>query len=268
MAQVELKEFPDYEYVEENPSSWRVWQAPEKPEWFEHELLKIAGKNRFGQPNLRLVWGGSCEDEHAEERGRLKYHCGYTLNAITGYSYTLDGQDVFTTNIDSIPETAIAIPSTEREELGLPRWIVEQWTSPEKLEQQKRFTVRKGEDDTENVLRAFPRQGVYDTYFIVENLEGLFRKLDHDLIQFTKNKWDYDKLSFEEQEIDREKYTKRKEQESRAKKEEIRQAAVNFDLKLPKDEKERRIIAEEAMRANKLMQEEEAKRLTFYQNKF
>jgi hypothetical protein len=190
------------------------------------------------------------------------------MNQVTGYKYTKDGEEFFETDIEKIPQEVIAFPSSRREELGLPRWIVERWTSPQKLEEQKRFRVRKAEDDTENILRSFPREGVYDTYLIIENREGLYRKLDQDLIKFLLAKWHYDQKSFEELEADREAYDKRKAQESRAKKEEIRLAAVNFDLRLPKDEKERRAIAEEAMRKNHLLQEEEANRLRFYQNKF
>lgn len=264
----EIKELPDYEYIEDSPSSWRVWDEPHRPSWFEHELKELGGLNRHGAPHLRLVWGGNCVNDHAENQKRLKYHCGYSETQVSGYRYVVDGVEHFEVNIEDVPVDALALPDTRRDELGLPRWIIERWVSPETLEQQKRFRSRSMSGDAERVLRSFPREGVYDTYFIVENKEGLFRQLDRDVLAFLKGKWAYDKLSFEQQEKDREEFVKRKEQESHAKKEELIRAAVNFDIRLPKDEKERRLIAEEAVKNNLRIQEEEAKRLTFYQSGF
>lgn len=42
---------------------------PSKPDWFDKELEKIAGKNIFGDSNLRIVWGASQRDHN----GKYKY---------------------------------------------------------------------------------------------------------------------------------------------------------------------------------------------------
>lgn len=242
-----------YEFQEDNEATWRNWERPSKPSDFDEKLKEIGGVNRHGQPNLRLVWG--CEAKSDTLEGdHLKYFCGYSPTKVAGYRYTKDGQVHFVTNIDNLDPSIMVFPEVRQEAVGLPRWVIEKWVSPEELERRGRFKSRFAEGDIAPTLREFPREGVYEPFFIVQTEDGKYRKLDAAVLDFVKLRLWYDAKPFAEREVDRALLLEKEEKARADRLDEIAEAAVNFDLKLPKEEKERR----EAYWANVDYEKEEA----------
>lgn len=227
-----------YEFRADDPDSWVAKTPPSHPEWFSNELVKIAGLNRHGKPNLRLVWGGS-EPSDRTEKARLKYHAGWSSKEVKGWRYKEGDEWAFTEDIDNLDTSIMVFPDTHQYQLGVPRWIVERWVSPEELEWQNRFQTRKEFHDTENLLREFPREGVYDAYFVIENLERKFRQVDMDVIHFLKMKWHYEK-DFETVERMIEAHDEKEFEDMEKAEAELWEAANGFDLKLDIEERERR----------------------------
>jgi len=229
-----------YEYDPENKDTLTYQRLPDVSKDVQNELVKIAGLNRFGQPNLRVVKGNEVKSDKAFDAKRLKYSQGYAPFEVNGYRYR-DGENwVFVANIDNLPENVFVVPDTQQEELGLLRYVVERWVSPEELEAQGRFQTRYGNGDLAPTLRQFPREGVYDCYQIIENAEGMFRKIDRDVLNFLKMRWRYEQKSEAEKEADREKALELREEQKAKRQKELWEAAWNFDIKLDKEEIERR----------------------------
>lgn len=91
-----------FEYDLNNLASWRNYNAPHLNPRIPEELLAIGGVNAHGQPRLRAVWGGEEQayyegDGETPEGWYLKYHLCFVRHA------------------------------SFREEIGLPRWIIEMW---------------------------------------------------------------------------------------------------------------------------------------------
>lgn len=221
-------------YDEDDPKEFQG--TPPKPEWFERELTGIAGTNPHGKPVLRLVWGGTEMSDKSHE-ARLKYSTGLHREH-KGWVYTKDGEMHFVTEIEGIDPSIMIFPDIRNEEIGLPRWIIEKWVSPLELEAQHRF--RTLGDAEGQLLRDFPREGVYDTYLIVQNLKGEYRELDRIVLDLIFEKYKFDALPFEEQERVREEYQQKQRARMQAHNEEIWRAAQNFDLRLDPEERERR----------------------------
>lgn len=229
-----------YEYVETDPSTWRFHEPPYlSPEWQE-KLNQFAGLNRHGKPNLRIVWGGTCKNDKTHTGKELKYHAGWTPFEVTGYRYKVGDEWQFTTRVEDVPSDVMIVPDTRQEELGLLRFVIEKWIAPEVLEQQKRFVNRYAPGDLEPTLRSFPREGIYDTYFIVQTEDGKYRGIDGAVIAFLKSKWKFDQLPFEKQEELRQQAEQERLAAMEKKKDELIDAAVDRDLKLPQEEVERR----------------------------
>jgi hypothetical protein len=234
-----IKSAPDFEHDENDSSTWRRFSAQEVPNWVQKDLIEIAGLNPHGQPILRCVWAADIPSDRTE-RFQLKYSCGYSTATVNGYKYR-DGEDwKFIQNLEDLPNDVMVLPDVRREELGLPRFVIEEWQSPEKLERARRYRNRYSEGELEPTLRAFPRQGLYDLYIIVENREGHFRPVDKDIINFVKMRWNYEQLPFEKREKDRKEIERAEAKRKKEHSKEIWKAAANFDLRLPQDEKERR----------------------------
>jgi hypothetical protein len=47
-----------YEIDPNDPATWQA-PSPHVPEWFTRKLAELGGTNRYGEPNLRVVWGQS-----------------------------------------------------------------------------------------------------------------------------------------------------------------------------------------------------------------
>jgi hypothetical protein len=228
-----------YEYDEKNPDTWKYQELPDVPESFQRQLISIAGLNRHGQPNLRAVKGNEVLDDRTE-LGGLKYHCGYSKREVAGYKYVENGVWKFTEDVESLSPAIIVFPDVKQEELGLLRYVIERWTSPEELESQSRFSYRYAPGDLTPTLRTFPREGIYDTYFIVQTQGEKFKQLTGDVLDYLRFKWNYDLKSNEEKEVIRAELHERELRARTAEKDERIDAALRGDLTLPKEELERR----------------------------
>lgn len=121
--------------------------APALEPWVQEELTRIFGLNRFDEPNVRIVWGGS--ERH---NGRLKYW--------------VPGKTKFITT--PILQNGVWAIRQERVEVGLPRWVIERFTDPSRLSAVER--------------EAHPR-GRYTFYYEVEDLKGEYRAPGRDTIE-------------------------------------------------------------------------------------
>ena len=228
----------DYEYTD-SPETWVYHTPPAFPGWFQDGLVRIAGSNRHGQPNLRLVWGGTVTSDKTDKYS-LKYLAGHSSGVLSGYNCYKDGETVFVTDLSDAPENSLVVPATKSEPLGLLRWVIEKWTAPEELERQHRFTQRYLPGELEPILREFPREGIYDCLLVVEGKDGKFKHVDEQVLNVIEMFWNYQKKSYEERLADdRRAEDAAKEQIDKQEAEEWR-AVWNLDLKLDKEEKERR----------------------------
>lgn len=229
-----------YEYLENDQSTWRFQKLPEIPEEFVEKLTQIGGLNRFGQPNLRVVKGNEVLNDRSEDKKLLKYHAGWTPFEVSGYNYEHEGRVMFTTRLEEIPPNVLVYPVTQQEELGLLRYVIEKWVSPEALAEANRFTKRYAPGDINPTLREFPREGIYDTYFIVENAKGGFKLLGAEVLEYLKFRWHFEQKDLEEQERERTEVLNNAEAMRKKQYEERLDAVIEGDIKLPKEEKERR----------------------------
>lgn len=256
---------PAFEYCDNDQSTWRYQRLPDITKDFEDELVRIGGINPHGQPVLRVVKGNEAISDRSYEKGQLKYLCGHTPQDVSGYRYQIDGVWQFATNIDDLPENVFVLPAIERQPLGLLRYVIEKWWSPEELEKARRFRTRYGQGDLHPTLREFPRQGLYEPYFIVENAQGAFRKLDKDVLDFIEMKFKYEMRPEADKERDRERTLEAAKIEKEKRREEIWEAAANLDLRLDPEERERR---EQFWAAYRLYEQDKAQyenTATFYQ---
>ena len=231
---------PMFEYLENDRSTWRYQKLPDIPKDFVEELTAIGGLNKFGQPNLRVVKGNEVGNDHAEDQSALKYHAGWTPFEVSGYSYMENNQTRFTTRLEDVPPATMVWPAVKQEELGLLRYVIEKWVSPEELEENHRFTKRFAEGDMAPSLREFPREGIYDTYFIVNAADGNFKPLGKDVLTYLRFRWNFEQKPWEEQERIRQELAEEAEQQRKKQYLERIDAAIDGDLRLPKEELERR----------------------------
>lgn len=228
-----------FEYIENDAGSWRYKRLPDIPQDFHDELARIGGLNRFGGPNLRVVKGNEALSDRATHRG-LKYLAGWSPQDVKGYRYQIDGEWQFAENIDGLDPSIMVVPAIDRQPLGVLRYVIEKWVSPEELGRQGRFSKQYAEGDIAPTLRQRPEMGIYDCYLIVETLEGKFRKLDSDVLKFIERQWHYDQLP-ENKRLQDEQRAEDHEKEQREKRnEEIWDAAASFDIRLSPEEREYR----------------------------
>ncbi len=88
--------------------------APPLSSKFQNGLIKIAGRNKYGQPNVRLVWGQSIR-RFAYGKERMTY-----LHAVA----TLEHKK-------ADYETGLIICEHELYDIGIPLWFIEEWWPPE-----------------------------------------------------------------------------------------------------------------------------------------
>lgn len=229
-----------FEYLEDDQSTWRYQKLPDIPKDFVEELTKIGGLNPFGQPMLRVVKGNEVKNDRAENQKLLKYHAGWTPFEVSGYNYEYNGQIHFTTQLENIPPEIMVYPTTKQEELGLLRYVVERWVSPEALEAAGRFQNRYAEGDIDPLLREFPREGIYDAYFIVENANNEFKLLGPEVLAYIRFRWHFEQKTLADQEKERERLLEIAEKNKKAMYDERLDAVIEGDIRLPKEEIERR----------------------------
>jgi hypothetical protein len=172
-----------YEYDPLQSGKWWKKDRPQSEEWFEQELVDLAGRHTNGKPKLRVVWGGTVMSDIAETP-QLKYKV--TRLICTGWYYlTKDGEIGFTEKgLNTARDAAEPLQfekKMERIELGRLRWAIEQYVPPEELRRLKRFTKLHSATG-EKVLRDFPNEGVYDHFFWVQTAAHLYRDLDREVL--------------------------------------------------------------------------------------
>lgn len=229
----------EFEYLENDPSTWVYHSPPSFPHWFQEGLTRIAGTNRHGKPNLRLVWGGTAISEKMETP-TLKYLAGYSTGVLSGYNCVKDGETTFVTDLADAPEGSLVFPATKSEPLGLLRWVVEKWIAPEELERQNRFQRRYLPGEIEPTLREFPREGIYDCFLVIETRESKFRHVDEQVLTVVEAYWHYLQKPEHERQADDWRAEDAEKERLEKKDAEEWKAVWSLDLRLDKEEKERR----------------------------
>lgn len=121
------------------------WPAPALPRYVEPELVRIGGRNIFGEPNLRIVWGQAAK----------RISCGqevlnYWVQVVRG--------------IDELAGHYM---------IGMPRFVIEEWTPP--------FLWVTDYDDW--VQGPFPARGRYIHFQTVQTSSGEFCIPDERFLQ-------------------------------------------------------------------------------------
>jgi hypothetical protein len=175
-----------YDYRPDN-SAWWVKDAPSREPWFEARLAQIGGYHPNGKVNLRVVWGGT-EMSDMTYRPQLKYM--RTVSIVKGYQYERKdgtvgylpkGQRMPDEEIENCKNREELVPVRVDHAFGRLRWIIERYCPPEQLKQQGRFENPYAPDGT-RVLRDFPREGIYQAFFVVQRRDRTYRDLDNEVL--------------------------------------------------------------------------------------
>jgi len=175
-----------YEYTPDE-SEWWIKTPPAREPWFEARLAEIGGRHSNGKPNLRVVWGGT-EMHDYTHRPQLKYQAirritkGYKYWKKDGsLGYVRKGHRMTDEEIAQMKDRLEMVPVKEDHAFGRLRWIVERYCPPEELRKQGRFENPFAPDGT-RILREFPREGVYNTFFVVQRKNNTYRDLDGEVL--------------------------------------------------------------------------------------
>jgi hypothetical protein len=111
------------------------YQQYQCPEWFQEELTRIGGVNRYDQPNFRVVWGQGGQDE-----------CFYRA----GGEWTVEGQPSFKGYRDLLLAG------------GTNSWCLLQWDDAVQYGTPEVFYVQNYDEDSDlQTLGEYPYQGKY-----------------------------------------------------------------------------------------------------------
>jgi len=132
-------------------------EAHEPPEWAARILERVAGKNPFGEPVYRLVWGqnrmewvgGEWTDRDANTKRVLRKVI--ELRQVPKYSH-----------------------------LGVNKWFVERWYPPEHFGTRAAWearTIERVDGISIPALGPYPSRGEYDHFYTMEGPDGKFRQL-------------------------------------------------------------------------------------------
>lgn len=177
-----------YEYEPSQGGQWWKKTPPPRNTRFEEALLKLGGTNEFGEPVLRVVWGGTAMSEISAQP-RKKY--GVLWEGVTHHYYLDAGKAVKIHDPHLTPKDKIALPGFERLDLGRLRWVVEKWSSAEEVRKLGRCDQRILDDDGKPLFRTVPSKGVYDAFFVIQSLDGKFRDLDMQIFDAVAAMWRY-----------------------------------------------------------------------------
>ena len=254
-----------YEYIESDPESWQPFIEPPFDRAFQRELELIAGKTG-NKPNLRLVWAGTLKDDRTESKVFLKYHAGYTVPKTVGFRYLKDGEEFFTDNIETIPPEILGVvPVVKSQPLGWPRWVIERYTSPQVLEQMKRFRQRRGENDY-TVLREFPREGIYEYWQVIEDRDGFYREPGSDILPYLRAKWRIEQTPAEVQGTQFREWLDRQSAKKATVRHQRFRAAAEGDIILPHEERARREWMENKIKEDLERERHNNQSVSVYQN--
>jgi hypothetical protein len=169
---------------------------PIVPDWFEHELTQLLPLNPFGEPQLIVVWGMDARCFRNDNPAATKYVAAHE-KIVTRKFRRLDGiegvYEYFDTREEARKALNIRLLDTiefkntrEVRVWGPPRWIIEQWFSPEKIDKpqvwnRNRYAEvedRQGKTIRFDALGPYPSRGQYRESLVVQDAEGGFRDLD------------------------------------------------------------------------------------------
>ena len=122
-----------YEFNLDDPDSWSNMPKPYMAPEFIAETNKIGGY--IGdKPRFRWVWGME-EEVYVDMSGTaiasgwyLKYHLCDKPPKVVGFTFMGDdGKERFVADQASVPVGRRAIPRIKPEQIGYPRWVLEEW---------------------------------------------------------------------------------------------------------------------------------------------
>lgn len=188
-----------YTYDQRQGGSWWIKDPPTAPDWFQKELIDLAGLSDRGQPKLRASWAGTLLHD-ITEKPRLKHMA--LRQVITGYNYKkTDGEIGRVSSMNLATDAKIPwefVPVYKRLELGRLRWVIEIHVPKHELVKLGRFTNRRAPDG-ELILRELPEEGVYDHYFWVQTANYQYRDLDREVLTAIQAIWLYNTTTSEAQ---------------------------------------------------------------------
>jgi hypothetical protein len=174
--------------------------APPIPDWFRRELERLLPLNPYGEPQLTVGWGGDLTCFRNDDPRAIKYIAVHELIKTTkwrrldpiaaAYEYFDTRQEaVDALNIRLLPHLEYKVARSVRL-WGPPRFIVEQWMPPERIDSQRNwernrlasYLNRRGEKISFDALGAYPTRGQYREVFMVEDAEGGYRELDNSVM--------------------------------------------------------------------------------------
>jgi hypothetical protein len=132
------------------PHTWtpirerEMWSEAEA-EQYQRELVRIAGLNPFGEPNLVIRWAVAYDDPMVPD-GKPKYFYVSTEPVLIGSGYN-EGNEFINCPIDDVPPHKICTPLYGSTHLGERRFIVERWRSAEFLAKSGRYQQTVDADD-------------------------------------------------------------------------------------------------------------------------
>lgn len=129
-----MKDENKYEFNLSDPASWTKMPRPFLSETFIEETQRIGGTNNHGDPRFKWSWGMSEEvyiegDQFIQSGWYLKYELCTTGNKLAGFRWQSDnGKQNFVDDMRKIPPGVVAaLPVYKREQVGTPRWVLEEW---------------------------------------------------------------------------------------------------------------------------------------------
>lgn len=171
--------------------------APPIPDWFARDLAGLLPLNPYNEPQLIVGWGPDLTCFRNGNPKAIKYIAIHELiktakwrrlDPIAGaYEYfDTRHEAVNALNIRLLPQREFRITRSVRL-WGPPRFIVEQWMPPERLDNPRSwernryasYLNRRGEKiGPFDALGPYPSRGQYREVFTVEDADGGFRGLD------------------------------------------------------------------------------------------
>jgi len=176
--------------------------------WFRRQLEKIAGTNRFGKPNLQMVWGPTHEDP-MEVEPQIKYQ-----DFTNGFGRVF-GERRFFIEIWRSPEflkrsnryKVINDPDMVTEFYFCKACEAEIKCSPEALQvlgsvpncpkcgSSRSRTALIREPGRGQLLCEFPTEGCYDYWFRIERKDLTYHPPDREVLEFVRERWKFEQMS-------------------------------------------------------------------------
>jgi hypothetical protein len=163
-----------------SPDNLRNLPRPSIPDWFEKELKRIVGKNDYGKPMVRLVWGPD-ETRIAFGKVRKKYLAMVVKKMIYWEERTDKGTSIYhppnKTSPENLPVSSIVIPVYESYDIAKPRFFLEEYWYPELTMpswEEHRYSWENGV--RVDVLGPAPTEGMYRTFRVLETEDGKYRE--------------------------------------------------------------------------------------------